>query len=104
MMNWNDTLGQYVRARMIAKALENKPNADIDKLEDSIARTSFTVGIVRESIADVLQAELESVAMRYALGDHEISYDFMAGLVAAEKLVRIGKHVTDDNDSNDNWK
>ena len=94
-MNWNDTIGQYIHAKMVDHALNVRPFADLEKLEQSIARTSISVGITRDSIADVLQAEVESLAMRRALGDVEITIDFMAGLVAAELLVRTGKHVTD---------
>ena len=95
-MNWNDTIGQYIHAKMVEHALNVRPYADLDKLEQSIARTSISVGITRDSIADVLQAELESIAMLKALGDTGFTIDFMAGLVAAEKLVRYGKHVTDE--------
>lgn len=94
-MNWNDTIGQYIHAKMVEHALNVKPEADREKLENSIHRASITVGITRQSIADVLQGEIESLAMRRALGDYEITIDFMAGLVAAELLVRTGKHVTD---------
>lgn len=80
---------------MVEQALAVKPHADRQKLDESIQRASFTVGIARMSIADVLQAEVETLAMLKALGDVEITIDFMAGLVAAELLVRTGKHVTD---------
>ena len=80
---------------MVEHALKVKPETDRQKLEDSIHRASITVGITRQSVADVLQAEVESLAMRRTLGDLEITIDFMAGLVAAELLVRTGKHVTD---------
>lgn len=94
-MNWNDTIGQHIHAKMVAKALEIKPHADRVKLDESIVRQSLTVGITRQGIADVLQAELESLAFRRAMGDVDITIDFLAGLVAAELLVRTGKHVTD---------
>ena len=82
---------------MVAKALEIKPSADRVKLNESIVRQSLAVGIARQGIADVLEAEVESLAMRRALGDIDIPIDFLAGLVAAELLVRTGKHVTDNS-------
>jgi len=103
-MNWNDTIGQYIHAKMVYKALEQKPDADRDKLDNSIKRATLTVGITRDSIADVLEAETQSLAMMRVLGTHGITIDFLAGMLAATQLVRNGKHVTDDNDSNNNWQ
>lgn len=80
---------------MVEQALAVKPEADRKKLHESIQRASFTVGLTRLAIADVVQAEIETLAMLKALGDVEITIDFMAGLVAAELLIRTGKHVTD---------
>lgn len=102
-MNWDDTIGQYIHAKMVAKALEQRPDADRQKLYDSIKRASVTVGITRESIADVLEAETSSLAMMRILNTPEITIDFLAGMLAATELVRNGKHVTDDNNRNHNW-
>lgn len=103
-MNWDDTIGQYIHAKMVNKALEQKPNADREKLEDSIKRTGFSIGIARDGIADVLEAETSSLAMMRILGETQITIDFLAGMLAATNLVRNGKHVLDDNDSNNNWQ
>ena len=100
-MNWQDTIGQYIKAKMIAHALKIKPDADKDKLLDSIARTSITVGITRESIADIMEAEIEALAFHRALGNYGITIDYMAGWPGASDLVRYGKHaITNDNDTN----
>jgi hypothetical protein len=93
-VNWDDTIGQYIHAKMVEKALQNKPDADLAKLHDSIKRTSLSVGIARTAIADVIQAELESLAMLRVLGTNDITNDFLAGMVCAERLIRTGKHVT----------
>ena len=100
-MNWNDTIGCYVKAKMIDRALQQKPQADMDKLLNSIARASLTVGITRDSIADVLDAELEALAFHRALGNYAITIDYMAGWTAAADLVRYGRHaMNNDNDTN----
>jgi hypothetical protein len=104
MMDWNDTIGQYIHANMFNKALQMKPDANRVKLEESIKRASTTVGITRSSIADVLEAETSSLAMMRVLGDTNITIDFLAGMLAALQLIRDGKHVTDDNDSYNNGK
>ena len=102
-MNWNDTVGQYIKSKMIAKALEQRPGANMDKLLDSIARTSLTADIIRTSIADVMDAEIEALAFHRALGNFAVTIDYLAGWTAATSLVRYGKHaITNDNDSNDN--
>jgi hypothetical protein len=99
-VNWQDTIGHYIKAKMIAKALQQRPDADQDKLLDSIARTSVTVGIARDAIADVMEAEIEALAFHRALGNTAITIDYLAGWTAATDLVRNGKHaITNDNDS-----
>lgn len=101
-MNWDDTFGQYIHAKMVSKALQQRPDADREKLEQSIQRASLTVGITRNAIADVLDAEIESLAMMRILGDSYITIDFLAGMLATANFVRTGKHILDDNDSFNN--
>jgi hypothetical protein len=87
---------------MITKALEQRPDADREKLLDSIAKTSLTADIIRTSIADVMDAEIEALAFHRALGNHNVTIDYLAGWTAATDLVRYGKHaILNDNDSND---
>lgn len=101
-MNWNDTIGQRIHALMVRKALENRPGADLQKLEESIARASFTVGLSRQGIVDVLQAEVETLIAMRVLGT-SIPNDFLAGMLASIDLVKDGRHVLDDNNSHNNW-
>lgn len=101
-MNWDDTFGQYIHATMFNRAIKQKPDADREKLEQSIKRAGLTVGITRESIADVLDAEIESLAMMRILGDRFITIDFLAGMLAASQFIRTGKHILDDNNSFNN--
>jgi hypothetical protein len=87
---------------MVDKALQNRPNADHNKLEQSIAKASFTVGITRQGIVDVLEAEMETLVAMRVLGT-SIPNDFLAGMLASIDLVRDGRHVLDDYDSHNNW-
>jgi hypothetical protein len=94
-MNWTDTIGQTIHSEMFNAALKQKPNADHKKLHDSIIRTSLSVGITRESIAKVLDTEVQALVSYRVLGD-DIPLLFIAGLSAASDLVRYGVHVTDN--------
>lgn len=101
-MNWNDTIGKRVHALMVTKALDQRPHADRQKLEESIARTSLTVGLTRQGIVDVLEGEMETLVAMRVLGT-SISNDFLAGMLASIDLIRDGRHVLDDNNSHNEW-
>ena len=101
-MNWADTIGQRIHVLMVNKALENRPGADRQKLEESIARASFTVGIARQGIVDVLEAEMETLVAMRVLGT-SIPNDFLAGMLASIDLIKDGRHVLDDNNSHHDW-
>jgi hypothetical protein len=98
MMNWDDTIGKYIHALMVTKALEVKPSANRQKLDESIARTSLSIGLARQGCGDVLQAELEALIAMRVMGI-PVTNDFLAGMLASIDLIRDGKHVLDDNDS-----
>jgi hypothetical protein len=55
----------------------------------------LSVGITRESIAKVLDTEVQALVSYRVLGD-DIPLLFIAGLSAASDLVRYGVHVTDN--------
>ena len=95
MMNWDDTIGQNIHSRMAKKAMEIRPDVDHVKIHTSIKRSTPTVEIVRDSIADVLDAEIEALIAYRSFGDRTISLDFLSGLLAAAELVRYGTHITD---------
>jgi hypothetical protein len=94
-MNWTDTIGVTIHNDLVRSALKNKPEADIEKLESSVKRLSLSVGITRNSIASVLEAELEAMVCYRLLGDTSLSLDYLAGLQSAADLVRYGVHLTD---------
>ena len=95
-MDWSDTIGQYIHSKMAQKAMEMRPDVDHQKIENSIKRSSITVGLVRESIADIIDAEIELMVLYRTLGDRSISLDFLAGMLAAADLVRNGTHIMDE--------
>lgn len=94
-MNWTDTVGVTIHNDLVRSALKNKPDADIDKLEASVKRMSLSVGITRNAIADVLDAELEAMVAYRSMGDLSITLEYLAGLQSAVDLVRFGVHLTD---------
>lgn len=94
-MNWTDTIGITIHNDLVRSALKNKPDADIDKLEASVKRMSLSVGITRNAIASVLDAELEAMVAYHLLGDKSITLEYLAGLQSAADLVRYGIHLTD---------
>lgn len=105
-MNWSDTVGLTIHAELVNHALKVKPEVDHDKLAKSIKNTTTSVGITRQAICKVLQAEVDTLVAYRALGTY-VSIDFIAGLLAALDLVESGKHVMDgfnDDNSHDNWK
>ena len=94
-MNWTDTIGVTIHNDLVRSALKTKPDADIEKLESSIVRMSLSVGITREAIAKVIEAEYEAVIAYRALGDLSITPEYCAGLLTAVDLVRYGVHLSD---------
>ena len=94
-MNWTDTIGVTIHNDLVRSALKNKPEADIEKLEASVKRLSLSVGITRNAIASVLDAELEAMVCYRLLGDTSLTPDYLAGLQSAADLVRYGVHLTD---------
>lgn len=97
-MNWTDTVGVTIHNELVRHALKNKPDADIPKLEKSITHMSLSVGITREAISKVLDAEIEAMVTYRVLGDPSITLDYLAGLQSASDLVRYGVHLSDVNE------
>ena len=94
-MNWTDTVGITIHNELVRHALRNKPDADISKLEKSITHMSLSVGITREAISKVIDAEIEAMVTYRVLGDSSITLDYLAGLQSASDLVRYGVHLSD---------
>ena len=94
-MNWTDTVGVTIHNDLGRSALKNKPDADREKLEKSVVNLSLSVGITRQAIADVLEAELEAMVTYRVLGDPSITLEYLAGLQSAVDLVRYGIHLSD---------
>jgi len=94
-MNWTDTVGVTIHNDLVRGALKNKPDANLDKLERSVINMSFSVGITREAIAKVLDAELDAMVTYHLFGDRTVTVAYLAGLQSAVDLVRFGIHLTD---------
>jgi len=94
-MNWTDTVGVTIHNDLVRGALKNKPDANLDKLERSVINMSLSVGITREAIAKVLDAELDAMVTYHLLGDRTVTVAYLAGLQSAVDLVRFGIHLTD---------
>ena len=94
-MNWTDTVGVTIHNELVRHALKNKPDADVEKLERSITNMSLSVGITREAISKVLDAEVEAMVAYRVFGDNSITLDYLAGLQSAADLVRYGVHLSD---------
>jgi hypothetical protein len=94
-MNWTDTVGITIHNELVRHALKNKPDADVAKLERSITNMSLSVGITREAISKVLDAEIQAMVTYKILGDESITLDYLAGLQSAADLVRYGVHLSD---------
>jgi hypothetical protein len=56
---------------------------------------SLSVGITREAISKVIDAEIEAMVAYRVLGDSSITLDYLAGLQSASDLVRYGVHLSD---------
>ena len=97
-MNWTDTVGVTIHNDLVRSALKNKPDADLEKLEKSVVNLSLSVGITRNAIADVIEAELEAMILHRVLGDPSITLDYLSGLQSAVDLVRYGIHLSDGLD------
>jgi hypothetical protein len=97
-MNWTDTVGVTIHNDLVRSALKNKPDADLEKLEKSVVNLSLSVGITRNAIADVIEAELEAMILHRVLGDPSITLDYLAGLQSAVDLIRYGVHLSDGLD------
>lgn len=95
-MNWTDTVGVTIHNELVRSALKNKPEANVDKLEASIKRLSLSVGITRNAIASVIEAEVEAMVAYRLLGDTSLNNDYLQGLQNAADLVRYGIHLTDE--------
>ena len=94
-MNWTDTVGITIHNELVRHALKNKPDADVAKLKRSITNMSLSVGITREAISKVLDAEVEAMVAYRVFGDSSITLDYLAGLQSAADLVRYGIHLSD---------
>ena len=94
MMNqWQDTIGQNIHAVLLDNIMHHNPDVHLQQANYVINGMTKTVAVIRTSISDVLEGEIETLAFRRSLGDDSISIEFLAGMLAALELIRDGKHL-----------
>lgn len=90
---WSDTIGQNIHAVLLDQIMHHSPQVERSEAERAIHGMTKTVQVIRTSISDVLEAEIETLAFRRTLGDDSIPFVFLAGMMAALDLVRDGTHL-----------
>lgn len=93
---WHDTIGQNIHAVLLDNIMQHNPDVQVSEARFAINAMTKTVEVIRTSISDVLEAEVETLAFRRTLGDDSIGIEFLAGMLAALELVRDGKHLKED--------
>jgi hypothetical protein len=93
---WQDTIGQNIHAVLLDNIMHHNPDIDVDQANFAINAMTKTVEVIRTSISDVLEGEIETLAFRRTLGDDSIGIEFLAGMMAALELVRDGTHLKGD--------
>lgn len=93
---WHDTIGQNIHAVLLDNIMHHNPDVNVDQANFAIYAMTKTVEVIRTSISDVLEGEIETLAFRRTLGDDSIGIEFLAGMLAALELVRDGTHLKED--------
>ena len=93
---WQDTIGQNIHAVLLDNIMHHNPDVDVDQANFAINAMTKTVEVIRTSISDVLEGEIETLAFRRTLGDDSIGIEFLAGMMAALELVRDGTHLKEE--------
>jgi hypothetical protein len=93
---WHDTIGQNIHAVLLDNIMHHNPDVNVDQANFAINAMTKTVEVIRTSISDVLEGEIETLAFRRTLGDDSIGIEFLAGMLAALELVRDGTHLKED--------
>jgi hypothetical protein len=90
---WNDTIGRNIHAVLLDNIMHHNPYIHVDEAKFAINAMTKTVAVIRTSISDVLEGEIEALAFRRSLGDDSIGIEFLSGMLAALELVRDGTHL-----------
>jgi hypothetical protein len=93
MHQWHDTIGQNIHAVLLDNIMHHNPDVHLAQANHAINGMTKTVAVIRTSISDVIEGEIETLAFRRSLGDDSIGIEFLAGMLAALELVRDGKHL-----------
>jgi hypothetical protein len=90
---WGDTIGRNIHAVLLDNIMYHNPDIHLNEARFAINAMTKTVAVIRTSISDVLEGEIEALAFRRSLGDDSIGIEFLAGMLAALELVRDGTHL-----------
>lgn len=93
-MNWNDPVGRHISAVLINAGHKARPEIPISVLTQGVERMSYSVGLVRQAIADMIYAELDIAQFWNEHAEAELSEDFLAGMLMAAWLVERGQTLT----------
>ena len=85
-----DTIGQRIQSKLMQYAYENDYQGNPEQLERQIKALANVIHIARESIADVIEAEVEVLASRDTNELNQTQILFMSGLLHAHDMITKG--------------
>lgn len=85
-----DTIGQRIQNKLIQYAYANDFQGNREQLERQIKALANVIQITRESIADVIEAEVEVLAARDSNELDQTQILFMSGLLHAHDMITKG--------------
>jgi hypothetical protein len=91
-------IGQRVKSKLSEYAYANNFTGSHESLMESINNLESVVRIVTNSVADVIQAEVEVLASRDPLGASKNQTLFMAGLLHARDMIQLDKSLIGKSD------
>lgn len=88
---FDDLIGQRIKNKLIAYGYEQGFNGPREVMDRSIDNLENVISIARQSVSDVIQAEIEVCASRQQQGDDGVAMPlFIAGLIHAKELIDLG--------------
>ena len=88
---FDSLIGQRVKSKLSEYAYANNFTGSHDSLLESINNLESVVRIVTNSVADVIQGEVEVLASRDPMATSKTQTLFMAGLLHARDMITLDK-------------
>jgi hypothetical protein len=95
---FDSLIGQRIKNKLSEYAYANNFTGSHESLMESINNLESVVRIVTNSVADVIQAEVEVLASRDPLGTSKNQTLFMAGLLHARDMIQLDKSLIGKSD------